>query len=236
MHASLTRKSADCAAAAALGPRASVVLAATLAIMACHAGPASKPARGQPADGAASTEGHRQLGAHVHGQGKLNIAVEDGRLEMELEVPAADIVGFEHSARTKQQRASVAKARAALSKPLALFRLPAAAGCRVASANVKHQVEGDAHGHGHDKDHDHGARRSGSSPQKGDAGRANHAEFHAEYRLTCRTPAALDAMTFDYFETFSGAQALEVNLISPKGQTRYQVTRDKPSIGLGGMM
>jgi hypothetical protein len=201
-----------------------------------YVGLASNPARAQQAGGAPAAEGGRQLGAHVHGQGKLNIAVEAGRLEIELEAPAADIVGFEHAARTKQQRASIAKARAALLKPLALFRMPAAAGCRVVSAKVKHEVEGDAHGHAHGKDHEHGAKRPDSSQTKGDADRASHAEFHAEYRLACKAPAALATIEFEYFKTFGGAQALEVNLVSPKGQTRYQVTRDKPTIVLGGMM
>ena len=235
MRSSITRKcSAGLAADYALRSGACAALLAAVAVVTGYAGLASNEVLAQQAGGAPAAEGHRQLGAHVHGQGKLNIAVEAGKLEMELEVPAADIVGFEHAARTKQQRASIAKARAALSKPLALFRMPPAAGCKVVGAKVKLETEGDAHGH--DKDHDHDAKTSDSSRKKGDAGHASHAEFHAEYKLTCKAPAALATMTFDYFKTFAGARALEVNLISSTGQTRYQVTREKPSIVLGGMM
>ena len=35
-----------------------------------------------------------QMDAHVHGHGILNIAVEGQVVEMELEAPGADIVGF----------------------------------------------------------------------------------------------------------------------------------------------
>ena len=49
-------------------------------------------------------EEHRELGAHEHGHGTLNIALEGSRLTMELEAPGVDIVGFEHAASTKDRR------------------------------------------------------------------------------------------------------------------------------------
>ena len=71
----------------------------------------------------------RQAGAHEHGRGTLNIALEGSRLSMELEAPGADIVGFEHKAKTQKQKAAVEKAKKQLAAPQALFELPAAAGC-----------------------------------------------------------------------------------------------------------
>ena len=55
---------------------------------------------------------------HVHGHGTLNIAIEDKRVSMELEVPGMDIVGFEHAPSTDDQKAAVEKAKARLEKPL----------------------------------------------------------------------------------------------------------------------
>ena len=73
---------------------------------------------------------------------------------MELEVPGMDIVGFEHRARTKEQKTAVEKANGELSKPLDLFKIPAAAGCNVADAKVAVEAEHDhGHGHGNAKDH-----------------------------------------------------------------------------------
>jgi len=54
----------------------------------------------------ASYAQQRQAGAHEHGRGTLNIALEGTRLSMELEAPGADIVGFEHRAKTKKQKAA----------------------------------------------------------------------------------------------------------------------------------
>src|ERR1051325_6055596 len=114
----------------------------------------------------AYAEEHRELGPHVHGHGNLNIAVEDKRVSMELEVPGMDIVGFEHDATTDDQKSAMEKAKAQLAQPLAVFKLPSAAGCTVAEAKVAveadHHHDGDAdedHDHDHDKaageDHDH---------------------------------------------------------------------------------
>src|SRR2546430_17581707 len=80
---------------------------------------------------------HRELGAHEHGRGTLNIAVEGNRVTMELEVPGVDLVGFEHAAKTRRDKSAVEKAKTQLMAPLALFALPASAGCRVTEAQVE---------------------------------------------------------------------------------------------------
>jgi len=43
-------------------------------------------------------------------------------------------------------------------------------------------------------------------------------------------------MTFDYFNAFAGAQELDISIITPKGQSSFEVTRDKPSLDLTGIM
>ena len=60
---------------------------------------------------AVTAEETRQLGAHEHGHGTLNIAIEGTTVSMELEVPGSDIVGFEHVAATPEQKAAYASAK-----------------------------------------------------------------------------------------------------------------------------
>ena len=84
----------------------------------------------------------RELGAHEHGRGTLNIALEGSRLTMELEAPGVDIVGFEHKAKSAKDKAVVANAKKQLAKPLALFKLPAAAGCVVKQADSEARGRG----------------------------------------------------------------------------------------------
>jgi len=202
----------------------------TLAALAALAVAATAPSLALAADE------HRQLGPHVHGHGNLNIAVEDKRVSMELEVPGMDIVGFEHDATTDDQKALMEKAKAQLAQPLAVFKLPAAAGCKVADAKVELQAEhhhdGDA-----DDDHDHEHDQGGAAGEDHDHdGHEGHKEFHVTYALDCAKPASLTAIDFQYFKLFAGAHDLTVNVVTAKAQNSYEVSRDQPSLDLGGMM
>ncbi|EET48034.1 DUF2796 domain-containing protein [Thalassobium sp. R2A62] len=104
----------------------------------------------------------RQLDAHEHGVGQLNIAFEGSTIAMELHAPGADIVGFEYQAESDEDLASIDAALAVLAKPLDLFVLPDAAGCSVVDADAELESEEahddhddhDDHKEDHD-DHDH---------------------------------------------------------------------------------
>lgn len=178
----------------------------------------------------AADDPQRQLGAHAHGIGKLGIAIERRNVEIELEAPGSDIVGFEHTAKTAEQKKAVADARALLAKPLALFKLPDAAGCKVTSARVR--LIGGSHHHGHSHGHSHGTK---SKDAKSKDAAEPHSEFHAEYKLNCAKPELITAIDFDYFKSFSRAEALDISFIGGKGQqAKYKVTKDKPRLALGG--
>lgn len=168
----------------------------------------------------AHAQERREAGPHQHGHGTLNIAIEANRVSMELEAPGNDIVGFEHAAKTKIQRAAIDKAKLRLGAPLSLFRLPANAGCALKAATVK--VEGGGKEDEKQAGHTHGDH--------------DHSEFHAEYTLECGTIANLTSIEFPYFSLFKGAEELDVTVITPKGQNKFEVTRDKPHLELSGLM
>jgi hypothetical protein len=178
---------------------------------------------------AAAEERHRELGPHVHGRGTLNIAMEGNTVTMELEAPGMDIAGFEHVAKTRRDKAALEKAKGQLAAPLALIKLPAAAGCRVTDAKVAVEIG----------EHDHDSKEVAAKDTEGDKAPAKHeghSEFHAEYTLECASASNITAIEFGYFHTFAGAEKLDVNVITPKGQSKFEATRDKPSISLAGMM
>ena len=175
----------------------------------------------------AYAEEHRQLGAHVHGHGHLNIAIEGKTVSIELEVPGADIVGFEHEASTPKQKAALEKAKAKLAAGLSLFTPATAANCTQKSAKVSIEAE-------HGDEHEHHAE--GGKPGVKEEEDHHHSEFHAEYAFECASPARLTSMTFDYFKAFPNAQELDISVISSKGQSSYEVKRDKPRLDLTGTM
>lgn len=189
----------------------------------------------------------RGLGAHEHGHGALNIAFEGGAVLMELVAPGADIVGFEHPAKSAEDRAAIDAAVATLAKPLDLFIPDAAAGCAVTSAKVELLSDNDAHDeghgdheeHGHDN-HDHDEKENAEEDHHEEHAHdehedeAGHTEFHAEYALTCADPAAISAFNFAYFTRFPNAVELEVQLISAKGAKGFEVERAEPRLDLSG--
>ncbi|MCK1793180.1 DUF2796 domain-containing protein [Pseudomonas violetae] len=157
---------------------------------------------------------HGSLEAHEHGVGRLNAALDGQTLELELESPAMNIVGFEHQATTDADKAKVATARAQLEKPLALFSLPKAAGCVVANQALESPLFGDKP-HAED-DHDEAAKGEHHH---------DHSEIHAHYHFTCSTPAALKSLDLaNVFNTFPATQKIQVQLIGPSGQQGVEVT------------
>ena len=189
----------------------------------------------------------RELDAHVHGVGQLNMALDGKTVAMELHAPGADIVGFEYAAKSAEDRDTVAAALELLKTPLDLFTLPAAAGCSVVDASAKLEGDGQHDNHDHDEEHahdEHGDDHHDHDEEHGheeehDDGHGdaevNHTEFHAEYTLTCDNPTALGTMDFAYFAVFENALELEVQIVSPSGAQAFEVKRESPVLDLSGM-
>jgi len=185
----------------------------------------------------AFAEDSRQLDAHEHGVGELNIALEETTVSMELHAPGADIVGFEYEAKSAEDRSAIDAAVAMLAKPQELFVLPASAECNVtqASAELESEEEYEKHAAGeehHDEKEEHA---EGEHDDGEHADEAGHTEFHAEYVLTCANPSAIDEITFAYFDAFESARELEVKIVTKAGAQAFEVERDEPRLDLRGM-
>lgn len=164
----------------------------------------------------------RQLGIHQHGVGQLDIAFDGTQIAMELHAPGADIAGFEYAPKSAEDRAAIDDAIATLTQPLKLFIFPPAAECSVVHASAELE-SADAHA-------DHNAHKHGAH-----ATAAGHTEFHAEYLLNCSDPTNASQITFAYFDAFSNALKLEIQVISGRGATAFEVGRKDPSLDLRGL-
>jgi hypothetical protein len=187
--------------------------------------------------------GRRQLDAHAPGEGRLAIAIEGKRVEMELEAPASDVIGFEHAPRTAKQRQSIEAARKRLANLADVMALSDAAGCKLTSATVELlgavAAEPTAKEKGRDHGHSHGDKNAASKAPdaaKGDGhDHAAHSEFKVTYGLDCTAPEKLGTIAFGYFKSFENAEKLAVTVIGPKGQSSFAVTRKKPVLDLAGL-
>lgn len=159
---------------------------------------------------------HQGHGAHEHGHGHLNLVLDGNQLMIELQAPAADLVGFEHAARSDDEKAQYAKAVARLKQPDALFRLDPAAGCKL----TRQELQAAKEDHDHDHDHDKAADNHDEHHQE----EAGHADMGAMYTYTCATPAKLTGLEATLFSLYPSLEKLSVQGILPTGQTAAELT------------
>ncbi|RRV06301.1 DUF2796 domain-containing protein [Pseudomonas sp. v388] len=161
-------------------------------------------------------EEHASLGAHEHGVGRLDVVLEGKKLEFQFDSPAMNIVGFEHQATSAEDKAKVTQARELLLKPNALFNIPDAANCSATSVKLSSPLFGDRDEHedARGEEHDH-----------------EHSEIHGSYAFVCDAPAILKNLDLsNIFKTFPDTKKLQVQLISPGGQSGAEVIAANPTL------
>ena len=158
---------------------------------------------------------HASLGAHEHGVGSLDVALDGQTLELDLDGPAMNLVGFEHIATTDADKAKVAAAQAQLSNPLVLFSLPKAADCSVEAQDLQSPLF-------------EAAPEEAGGVAKGEH---HHSDIEAHYAFTCSKPEALKTLDLtQFFKTFPGTQKIKVQLIGANGQQGVEVTPKAPTL------
>ena len=181
-----------------------VLLALPFALLPLHAAQAANHEHSH----AHAHEEHASLGAHEHGVASLNVALDGQTLEIQLQSPAMNLVGFEHEAKSDADKAKVAAARQHLEQPQALFALPIEAKCALQDSELDSPLFG---GHAHDE-HEH-------------ADEHGHSDIDASYRFACANAEALQTLELgSFFGTFPGTEKLEVQLIGPSGQQGAELT------------
>lgn len=166
----------------------------------------------------------RQVDKHEHGVGELNIAIQSNTMVLEFMIPGADVVGFEHEAKSEQDKAIVSAALTKFDDYNNIFIIPTNSKCILISSkiNINQEDEHDEHDDhdGHD-DHDEHQEEA-------------HNEFYAKYTFECGDIKSLDLLEFPYFETFSNSGELEVQFVSEIGSTSFEVEADSPIINIEG--
>lgn len=153
--------------------------------------------------GAAQAQQH----AHVHGQLKLDVAIDAQTLTVAIDAPLDGFVGFERAPRTDAERKTAQQAVAQLQAADKLFVIDPAAGCKLA------QIELDAPTLGL------GQARAGE-PE-------GHADLEASFTFQCRSPAQARFIDLTLFEAFRHLQQIDAQIAAPDGQ--YQRTLRRPA-------
>ncbi|WP_256825281.1 DUF2796 domain-containing protein [Pseudomonas juntendi] len=160
---------------------------------------------------------HGTLGGHEHGVAKLNVVLDGNTLELELDSPAMNLVGFEHAASSDADKAKVAAVRQQLEQPLKLFGLASAAGCKEDQQALESPLFGDAAK----------AEDDGDEHEKGHM----HSDINAHYQLTCATPEKLTQLDLaPLYKAFPATQKINVQLIGPNGQKGVETSPAKAMV------
>ncbi len=152
---------------------------------------------------------HREHGSHTHGVTQLNIALEGKQLLIEIESPAANIVGFEHMPKTSADKSTLEAAISNLEKPSELFVTDSRAGCK----SVDYEVESSMLIDSHDKHKDHHDEHHGDKHDK-----AAHSDFEAQYGFVCADPDKLKEIDIRLFNVFPKTHQINVQYIGDGGQ------------------
>jgi hypothetical protein len=157
---------------------------------------------------------HGSLDVHEHGAALLNVVFEGKVLELQLESPAMNLVGFEHAPQSDTDKAKLATTRSQLQQPQALFGL-SAGDCRASLQELTSPLfEENQHAehHAHNKD-------------------SQHSDIHAHYRLDCQKPDELQQLDLrELFKRFPATEKIQVQLIGPRGQQGLELTPAQPTL------
>ncbi|RDE22474.1 DUF2796 domain-containing protein [Motiliproteus coralliicola] len=186
---------------------------------------------------------HQQLDAHQHGAAELNMVVEGEEVLIELITPADNILGFEHQAKTEADKHKLEQAVASLRQG-AIIQLSGDADCKLESIAIESALLEDHQEHDHDAEHaehdghdDHEKHEEHAHDDHNDhkdhddhEHEGEHSEFHISYSYHCHQPDALNGAQVQLWQQFDGFEKIQVQLISPKGQQRQELTRSNPHI------
>lgn len=159
----------------------------------------------------AGEDEHRHHDSHVHGVAEMNLAVDASSILIELNSPAANIVGFEHKPRDEDEHKRVEQAIQRLQEADSLFNFTDDARCQLDNADVVTELE-----HGHD-DHEHHGHDHDKSEDA-------HSEFSARYHFSCESIDKLKQVEVKLFDEFDGLEEVKAQVITPDVQSLEELT------------
>ncbi len=137
---------------------------------------------------------HREHEAHVHGSATLAIAFDKTKGQIEFKAAAEGVLGFEHEAKSEADKATLAAAVAKFEKPAELFQFPPDLMCQFSKDKVGLVPDG------------------------------KHADFVANYQVSCQTAPTRSKMQVD-FSAFPGLKDVDITVLSDTTQQSIEARK-----------
>ncbi len=163
-----------------------------------------------------STAAQATEAAHVHGLMRLDIAVDQKLLTLQLEAPLDSLLGFERRPRTPTERQAADALLKQMGDAVALFKPDAAAQCVLAKVTLESAV----------------LQSKTPASEKESGPQSDHADLDASYEFNCAHPDRLTAIEVGLFDAFKRLQKIEVQVAGAKGQSRQTLQRPDKRVKL----
>ena len=158
-------------------------------------------------------DSHGGHGAHQHGVANMNISIEHGNVELELDGALANFISFEYAPQSDAEIAEVKAMANQLNAIDQLFVLPKDANCALKDLDLVSDV---------------------IEPQF--LGQKTHTEAHKNHNTThgnlmmtaqwqCQMSTKLQQLNVKLFEYFPNLEHVEVQMITPNGQKSAELSR-----------
>jgi len=168
------------------------------------------------------------LGAHEHGQAQLQMALENSGIEIIFTSPAYNLAGFEHQARTEDEKKRLADITHWLeTTPLINTETGA---CNVAATTV--QLGGETQSHDDHNHHEESHDEHNHHDKNHEDDEATHRDYEVTQQLTCKEMDAGEIFTSPLPGRFPELQELTIEWVDPTGQGSTLITPSSPSFTL----
>ena len=172
---------------------------------------------------------HRQHGTHNHGHATLNIVQEGKSIELILESPAANIVGFEHEPKNTEEKQLVESALDILKKGEQLFVFSPNALCTQTGVEIESELaEHSDHEDEHEDEHEESGHDEHEKP--GHDEHEGHSDFVIHYQFSCDNPASLESLELQFFKQFPMTEEIDAQIVTGKRQFAAELSATRFSI------
>jgi hypothetical protein len=147
----------------------------------------------------------QQQHAHVHGQIKLDVAIDGPTIVIDMESPLDNIVGFERAPKSAAEKKTAEDAIAQLRAADKLFVIDPAANCKLGPVDLRSSALG-----------------LGNPDPNEPPG---HADLDATFSFNCTNAAAAKFIDVNLFAAFKGTRQIDSQIASAQGQFKRQLKR-----------
>jgi hypothetical protein len=158
---------------------------------------------------------------HVHGIATLDVAVSADTLQLSLDSPLDNLVGFEHAPNNARESQAIREMARHFSQPDSLFAPSAAARCVVKSVQLSSPVIDPqllaANGVS--------AAPTGASHEE-----EGHADLDAQIVFRCERPGELKRLDAKIFGAFPGLRQLDAQVVTTSRQSAAKLTAKSNAI------